>query len=145
MCCGTDARASHAVDARACFVRAGVIEIWRGEFARSFAAIDASEEQSGGGFENRKRSALEEIGKANEDGLFAAADGESEGFVGIEIDVEAGRATFAVEAGVDALEKGCAAGDSSWEFGHWLGIVYEWGTKRSKRGEIWWWSDLKEC
>ena len=124
--------ASHAIDARACFVRAGVIEIGRGEFARRFAAIDASEEQRGCGFEDGKRSALEKIGETDEDIFFTATDGEREGFVGIEVDVETRGAAFAVETGVDTLKESSAAGDGGGKFGHRLGIVYEWGEVRSK-------------
>ena len=127
-----DARAAHAIDARARFVRSGVIKIRRSDFARGFAAIDASEEQSGSSFENGKRGALKEIGEADEDGLVAATDSESERFVGVEIDVKARGTAFAVDTGVDALEKGGAAGDGGWEFGHRLEVVYEWGVNRSK-------------
>jgi hypothetical protein len=114
-------------------VRAGIVEIWRREFARCFAAIDTGEEQGGGGFEYGKRGALKEIGQTDEDAFFAAADRESERLIRIEIDVKSGWAAFAVEARVDALEKRCAAGDGGWEFGHRLGVVYEWGVERSKR------------
>jgi hypothetical protein len=134
--CGADACAAHAIDAGARFVRAGVVEIGGGEFAGGTATIDASEEECGGGFEDGERGALEEIGEADEDGFFAAADGESQRGVRIEVDVETRWAAFTVEAGVDALEEGCAAGDSGWEFGHWLGTVYEWAVVRSKRARI---------
>ena len=109
--CGADACAAHAIDAGARFVGAGVVEIGGGEFARGTAAIDASEKQSGGGFEYGERGALEEIGEADEDGFFAAADGEGQRRVRIEIDVKARWAAFTVEASVDALEEGGAAGD----------------------------------
>jgi len=115
-----DAGASHAVDARAGFVRAGVIEIRRGKFARGSAAIDTREEQRGGGLENGKRGALKKIRKTNEDVFFAATNGESERFIRIEIDVEARRAAFAVETGVDALTESGAAWDGGGEFGHRL-------------------------
>ena len=115
---GANACAAHAIDARAGFVRASVIEIRSGEFARGFAAIDSSKEQRCGRFENRKRRALEQIGEADEDGFVAAANGESQRFVGIEVDVEARRAAFTVEAGVDALKESCAARDGARKFGH---------------------------
>ena len=118
--CRADAGASHAVDARAGFVRAGVIEIRRGKFARGSAAIDTREEQRGGGLENGKRGALKKIRKTNEDVFFAATNGESERFIRIEIDVEARRAAFAVETGVDALTESGAAWDGGGEFGHRL-------------------------
>jgi hypothetical protein len=129
---GTNACASHAVDARARFVGAGVIEIRSGELTRRFAPIDAGEEQRGGGFKNGKRSATQEVGETDEDGFFAAADCESQRFVGIEVDMEAGWAAFAVETSVDALKEGGAAGDGRGKFGHRLGIVYERGVVRSK-------------
>lgn len=116
--CRADAGASHAVDARAGFVRAGVVEIRSGEFARGSTAIDASQEQCGGGLENRKGSALEKIGKADKDGLIAATDRESERLVGIEVDVKAGRAAFAIETSVDALTESGTTGDGCGEFGH---------------------------
>ena len=115
---GTDACPSHAIDAGACFVGAGVVEIGGGEFARGFAAIDASEEQGGGGFENGKRSTLKEVGKADEDGFFAAANGEGERLIRIEIDVKARWAAFAVETRVDPLKESGAAWDGGGEFGH---------------------------
>ncbi len=99
------------------------------------AAIDTREEESGGGFENGERRALEEVGETNEDIFFAAADGEGERFVGIEVDVKARREAFAVETSVDALKKSGAAGDGSREFGHRLGVVYEWEVERSKRAK----------
>ncbi len=99
-----NARATHAVDARAGLVRASVIEIWSCKIARGPAAIDASEEQRGRGFEYGKRRALEQIGKTDEDGFFAAPNGQRQRFVRIEIDVEARRAAFAIETGVDTLK-----------------------------------------
>ena len=117
---GADACASHPVDARARFVRAGVVEIRRGEFARCAATIDAGEEERGCGLENGKRGALKKIGEAYEDIFFAATNGESERFIRIEIDVEARRAAFAVEAGIDALTESGAAWDGGGEFGHRL-------------------------
>ena len=76
--CRADAGASHAVDARAGFVRAGVVEIRRGEFARCAATIDAGEEERGCGLENGKRGALKKIGEAYEDIFFAATNGEGQ-------------------------------------------------------------------
>ena len=136
LCGGADACASHAIDARTRFVRARVVEIRRGEFARGSAAIDAGEEQRGGGLENRKRSALEEVGEADEDVFFAAANRESERFVGIEINMKARRASFTVETSVDALTESGAAGDGRGKLGHRLGVVYEWRVVRSKRYAI---------
>ena len=54
---------------------------------------------------------MEEIGKADVDRFFAAADGEREAAVGIELDAETGWAAVAIEAGVHALEERVAAGD----------------------------------
>jgi len=116
--CGSHARATHAVDASARFVRTGIVEIRGGELARGSATIDASEQEGGGGFEYGKWGALEKIGEADEDVFFAATDGESQRRVRIKIDVEAGWAAFAVETGVDALEKGGAAGHGCRKFGH---------------------------
>jgi len=45
-----------------------------------------------------------EIGEADEDGFFAAADGEDEIGVGIEFHVESRRAAFAAEAREHSLE-----------------------------------------
>ena len=129
-----DAGASHAVDARAGFVRAGVVEIRSGEFARDSAAIDTREEQRGGGLENGKRGALKKIRKTDEDVFFAAANGEGERFIRIEIDVKAGRAAFAIETSVDALTESGTAGDGCGEFGHRLGVVYEWSGCEVKTG-----------
>ena len=122
---GADACAAHAIDACARFVGAGVVEIGGGEFAGGFAAIDAGEEQGSGGFENGQRGALEQIGEADVDGFFAAANGKCERRVWIEVDAKAGRAAFTVETRVDALEKGGTAGDGGGEIGHRVWIVYE--------------------
>ena len=106
-----DTTVAHAVDAGARAMGPGVVEIRRGEGPGGLAAVDAREEEGGGGLQHRERGAVEEIGKADVDRFFTATDGEREAAVGIELDAETRWAAVAIEARVHALEERVAAGD----------------------------------
>jgi len=108
---GADAIAAKAVDAVARAMGAGVFEIGSDEFRGSMAAINAREKKCGGGFQNVKGRALQEIGKADEEKVLSAADGQNEAGVGIKGHAEARRTAMAAEAGEDALEERGASGD----------------------------------
>jgi hypothetical protein len=97
---------------------AGVLEVRGGEAFWGFAAVDAGEEEGGCAFKNCERGAVEEIGEADVDCFFAAADGEGEAAVGVELYAETGWAAVAIEAGEHALEEGGAAWDDVREFWH---------------------------
>lgn len=118
VCGRPDTAVTHTVDAGARAMRAGIVEIRRGEGFWRFAAVHAGEEEGGGTFQHGERGAMEEIGEADVNGFFAAADGEREAAVRIELDAEAGWAAVAIEAGVHALEKRLAAGDDGRESWH---------------------------
>ena len=128
MCAGgsgwraADASATHAIDAVAGAMGTRVVEIRRDESLRGTTAIDAAEEEGGSTFEYGLRRAMEQIREADEDLIFAAANGEDKTGIGIELDVEARRATFAAEASVNALEERSAPGKRNTEKGAWVAM-----------------------
>ena len=92
------------MNALASALRASVIEIGLDERFGGAKTIDAGEKECGGAFEDGQSALTHEIGEADEDGFFAATNGEDEIGVGIELDVEARRAAFAAEAREHSLE-----------------------------------------
>src|SRR5258707_9743723 len=95
---GTNAGAAHALNALASALGAGVIEIGLDERFGGSAAVDAGEKECGGAFEYGQGALTHEIGEADEDGFFAAADGEDEISIRIEFYLEARWAAFAAES-----------------------------------------------
>ncbi len=76
-----------------------------GECAGSGCNRDrAGRELLRGAFEDGQGALTHEIGEADENGFFAATNGENEIGVGIEFDVEARRAAFAAETREHSLE-----------------------------------------
>jgi len=133
VCGWTDAAVAHAIDAGAGAVGAGVVEVWGGEGFWGFAAVDAGQEKGGSALENWERGSVEEVGEADMDGFFAAADGQGEAAVGVELYAEAGWAAVAIEAGEHALEEGGAARDALGEFWHSFSwVVYDVGRGGAK-------------
>jgi hypothetical protein len=92
-------------------MRASVVEVRRDESAGRFAAVDAREKKSGSGFEHGEWGSLQKVGKTDKKKVFAAADGENEAGVGVEVYAEARRAALAAKTREDALEESGAAGD----------------------------------
>jgi hypothetical protein len=101
---GADAGTAHTLNALASALGAGVIEIRLDENFWRATAVNAGEKECRGAFEDGQGALTHEIGEANEDGFFAATNGEDEIGIGIEFDVEARRAAFAADAGEHTLE-----------------------------------------
>jgi hypothetical protein len=115
---GADARAAHTLNALAGALGAGVSEIGLDEEFWRAAAINAGEKERGGAFEHRQGALAHEIGEADEDGFFAAANGEDEIGVRIKFDVKARRAAFAAESRENSLEESGATGKEAVRFLH---------------------------
>ena len=115
---GTNASAAHASDAAARAMRARVVEVGCDESTRRFAAVDAREEKSSGGFEYGERGSLQKIGETDKMKVFAAADGEDEAGIGVKVYAEARRAALAPETRENALEESGAAGDGFVDLWH---------------------------
>ncbi len=92
------------MNALASALGAGVIEIGLDENFWRATTIDAGEKECRGAFEDGQGALTHEIGEADENGFFAATNGENEIGVGIEFDVEARRAAFAAETREHSLE-----------------------------------------
>ena len=122
-CAGPDAMAANQVDAGAGAIALRILEIGSGELAGRAAAKDTREQKRRGALDHGERSALQEIGKPDVNGIFAAADGEHETGVRIILHAKTRRAAVTVQAREHALEHGGAAGNDRASPGHILVLV----------------------
>ena len=113
-----DAGMTHAMNAAAGARGASVVKIRVDQNSGSAAAINAGEEESCGAFEHSERRALEQIGEADVNGVFAAANGEDETGIRIELDTETRRAALTAETRIDTLEESGTAGDKGMDATH---------------------------
>src|SRR5690348_3915753 len=80
------------------------------------AAVNAGQENGGGGLEYGQRRAAQSVRQTHVRGFITQANGVHQVGVGIKLDFEARRAPAATQTRIEALEDGGAAGNGTWAF-----------------------------
>jgi len=107
-----DATAAHFRDSAASAVRACVDEIRLHQRTRSALAKNPRQQKCRRPFLHIERGAAQQIRETDIQGVAAAANGEGEAAVGIELHLKLGRPAFTADAGEHALHERFPAGNA---------------------------------